>query len=56
MSLFLDVLYVLICLTLIAAGIAAMAHLPGHHPHPANCRPCRVIHRVLSIRERRDDR
>lgn len=53
MTLALDVLYVLICLALITGGIAAMAHLRGVNEHPADCRPCRVIHRVLFIREGR---
>ena len=53
MSVALDVLYVLICLALILGGLSGMAHLRGEHPHAPDCRPCRVIRRVLFIREGR---
>ena len=53
MSVALDVLYVLICLALITSGIAFMAHLRGARPHGPDCRGCRVIRRVLFIREGR---
>ncbi|MFI8944084.1 hypothetical protein [Streptomyces syringium] len=41
-----DVLYVLICLGIIAAGTAVMLHLRGEHEHTADCRPCRRINKL----------
>ncbi|WP_431984111.1 hypothetical protein [Streptomyces qinglanensis] len=39
----LDVIFMLICLSIVITGIAVMLHLRGEHEHPADCRPCRHL-------------
>lgn len=46
-----DVLYVLICLGSIVAGLSVMIHLRGEHEHPADCRPCYRIHKLFRVQQ-----
>ncbi|MFI7014133.1 hypothetical protein [Streptomyces sp. NPDC050164] len=43
----LDFLYALICLAIVITGTATLIHLRGEHDHGPDCRPCRVLNRVL---------
>ncbi|MFF3958789.1 hypothetical protein ACFYY1_37135 [Streptomyces sp. NPDC001890] len=56
MLLALDLLYALICLGIIVAGLGLLIHLRGTHAHAPDCRPCRALRRVFRIADDEETR
>ncbi|MFB6787664.1 hypothetical protein ACFCWT_13410 [Streptomyces olivaceus] len=46
----LGVLYVLICLGMIAASAVLFVHLPSGREHGPDCRPCRLLRKLFGGR------